>query len=413
MDQKRVQKNYKNKTNNPIFDYEKEINDKRENNKDMKKKTIQNKKKTSKKSSNFDDDYFIGMNNNEDKYENNREVRKKIKKLKEKEKNNKRKKQMKKNIQNTERNQNSNTKKEQSINKKKKNEKQKQINKLNKKLLKEQKKKQYELKRIEKIEDKKRKQEKLKNLSPKELRKRKIRKVAIKYSFVLVLSIFAIILFLLSPVFYIKNIEVDGNSKISSEEIKTLLQINSTTNIFEESNSKVNEKLKENKYIDKANVSRILPSTLKVNVVEREVEYLLEYANSYAYTDINGNILEISSNSIDGKVKILGYSTKNLNEHDKLEENDIKKLNNIKNILQSAEQFGIRDKITSINIADENDYQIYCETEKKIVHLGDTKDIDTKMIYIKAILEKEKENDGEIFVNMDLNNKKPYFRQNV
>lgn len=297
--------------------------------------------------------------------------------------------------------------------KKKNTKKQKQINKLNKKLLKEQKKRQKELKRIEKQEAAKRKKEKIKNLSPKELRKRKLRRIVIKYSFVFILFIFAITLFLLSPIFYIKNIEVEGNSKVSSEQIKALLQINSTTNIFEENKNKVNKKLKENKYIERANISRMLPSTLKIYVVERDVEYLLEYANSYAYTDKNGNILEISSNPVEGKVKILGYSTKNLNETDKLEESDIDKLNNVSIILQSAQQFEIKDKITSINISDENDYQIYMETEKKIVHLGDTSNLDAKMIYVKAILEKEKENDGEIFVNMDLNKKQPFFRQNV
>jgi len=394
-----------------------------------------NKKNNPKPTLNLDDDYFIGMNDDNTKYENNREVIKKIKKMKEKEKkikdaqNSKKRHQtanMKNKVAENYRavnksviNENvgyENTINKKAINKRTENKnakKKKQINKLNKKLLKEQKEKQKELKRIEKLEAKRRKQEKIKNLSPKELRKRKARKIAIKYSFVFVLFIFAVILFLLSPVFYIKNIEVEGNSKISSEQIKALLQINSTTNIFEESNNKVNAKLKENKYIEKADVRRILPSTLKVNVVEREVEYLLEYANSYAYTDKNGNILEVSANPVEGKVKIIGYSTKSLNEQEKLDESDIEKLNNVKSILQSAEQFEIRNKITSINIADQDDYQIYIESEKKIVHLGDTKNLDTKMIYIKAILEKEKGNDGEIFVNMDLNKKQPYFRQNV
>ena len=32
------------------------------------------------------------------------------------------------------------------------------------------------------------------------------------------------------------------------------------------------------------------------------------------------------------------------------------------------------------------------------------------MLYVKAIVEKEKGNDGEIFVNMNLNEKNPYFR---
>ena len=415
----------------------------------MNQKKIQrsnkNQKNNPKPTLNIDDDYFIGMNDDNTKYENNREVIKKIKKMKEKEKkikdaqNSKKRHQtanMKNKVAENNRainksviNENAvnksiingkvvykNTINKKAINKsteKKNAKKKKQINKLNKKLLKEQKEKQKELKRIEKLEAKRRKQEKTKNLSPKELRKRKARKIAIKYSFVFVLFIFAVILFLLSPIFYIKNIEVEGNSKISSEQIKALLQINSTTNIFEESNNKVNAKLKENKYIEKADVRRILPSTLKVNVVEREVEYLLEYANSYAYTDKNGNILEVSANPVEGKAKIIGYSTKSLNEQEKLDESDIEKLNNVNSILQSAEQFEIRNKITSINIADQDDYQIYIESEKKIVHLGDTKNLDTKMIYIKAILEKEKGNDGEIFVNMDLNKKQPYFRQNV
>lgn len=374
-----------------------------------------NKKNNPKPTLNIDDDYFIGMNDDNTKYENNREVIKKIKKMKEKEKKIKDAQNSKKRHQ-TANMKNKVAENNRAINKsteKKNAKKKKQINKLNKKLLKEQKEKQKELKRIEKLEAKRRKQEKIKNLSPKELRKRKARKIVIKYSFVFVLFIFAVILFLLSPVFYIKNIEVEGNSKISSEQIKALLQINSTTNIFEESNNKVNAKLKENKYIEKADVRRILPSTLKVNVVEREVEYLLEYANSYAYTDKNGNILEVSANPVEGKVKIIGYSTKSLNDQEKLDESDIEKLNNVNSILQSAEQFEIRNKITSINIADQDDYQIYIESEKKIVHLGDTKNLDTKMIYIKAILEKEKGNDGEIFVNMDLNKKQPYFRQNV
>ena len=415
----------------------------------MNQKKIQrsnkNQKNNPKPTLNIDDDYFIGMNDDNTKYENNREVIKKIKKMKEKEKkikdaqNSKKRHQtanMKNKVAENNRainksviNENAvnksiingkvvykNTINKKAINKsteKKNAKKKKQINKLNKKLLKEQKEKQKELKRIEKLEAKRRKQEKTKNLSPKELRKRKARKIAIKYSFVFVLFIFAVILFLLSPIFYIKNIEVEGNSKISSEQIKALLQINSTTNIFEESNNKVNAKLKENKYIEKADVRRILPSTLKVNVVEREVEYLLEYANSYAYTDKNGNILEVSANPVEGKAKIIGYSTKSLNEQEKLDKSDIEKLNNVNSILQSAEQFEIRNKITSINIADQDDYQIYIESEKKIVHLGDTKNLDTKMIYIKAILEKEKGNDGEIFVNMDLNKKQPYFRQNV
>ena len=62
---------------------------------------------------------------------------------------------------------------------------------------------------------------------------------------------------------------------------------------------------------------------------------------------------------------------------------------------------------------DKNDYQLFIESEKKTVHLGNNTSMDTKMMYVKAIMEKEKDNEGEIFVNVDLNNKNAYFKQKV
>ena len=53
------------------------------------------------------------------------------------------------------------------------------------------------------------------------------------------------------------------------------------------------------------------------------------------------------------------------------------------------------------------------EGEQKYVYLGDKTSLDTKMLYVKVILEKEKEHAGEIFVNMDLNQKNPFFREKV
>ena len=82
-------------------------------------------------------------------------------------------------------------------------------------------------------------------------------------------------------------------------------------------------------------------------------------------------------------------------------------------ITKIAQNYGIDSKITSINIEDDNDYILYLDSEKKTVHLGNNIAIETKMLYIKAILEREKEIEGEIFVNMDLNKKNAYFKQKV
>lgn len=49
-----------------------------------------------------------------------------------------------------------------------------------------------------------------------------------------------------------------------------------------------------------------------------------------------------------------------------------------------------------------------------MAHLGDTTSINDKMTYIKKILEVESNYEGEIFVNVNLNNGEyPHFREKV
>ena len=81
--------------------------------------------------------------------------------------------------------------------------------------------------------------------------------------------------------------------------------------------------------------------------------------------------------------------------------------------MSEAKNNGQDKLITTINIEDENNYSLYLESEQKTVYLGDNTMLDTKMPYVKVILEKEKEHAGEIFVNMDLNEKNPFFREKM
>ena len=142
---------------------------------------------------------------------------------------------------------------------------------------------------------------------------------------------------------------------------------------------------------------------------------MLEYGSSYAYIDNQGYILEISANTKDGLSKITGYET-NQSEivpGKRLCENDLEKLNTVLRITASAKTNEIDNLITTINIEDANNYTLYLDSEQKTVYLGDCSNIETRMLYVKAILDKEKGNAGEIFVNMNLNEKYPFFRQKV
>ena len=79
-----------------------------------------------------------------------------------------------------------------------------------------------------------------------------------------------------------------------------------------------------------------------------------------------------------------------------------------------AKENNLDTKVTSIDISNKNEYSIYIEEEKKKVYLGDISNLSNKMLYVVAIIEQEKGNEGDIYVNQEINGKlKTYFREKV
>ena len=220
---------------------------------------------------------------------------------------------------------------------------------------------------------------------------------------------------MLSPIFNIKNINVEGNSKISTEQIISISGIKKDVNMFKISNRYTKNAIKQNPYIDKVEIKRKIPDTISIVVTERQASFMLEHGSSFAYIDSQGYILEISAETLENKIKINGYKTEeeNITPGKRLCEEDLERLNDVLKIISAAENVGIENLITSINVENKYEYSLYLDSEQKTVYIGDSTNLDTKMLYVKVILEKEKENAGEIFVNMDLNQKNPFFREKV
>lgn len=291
----------------------------------------------------------------------------------------------------------------------------KAIEKLKKQKRKAKNKRKKEIIKQAKREEKERLKRQRPQITEKQARQiKKVKKALINVSLI-ILIITAITLFLLSPIFSIENISIKNNEKLSQEEIISLSQIEKGTNLFKIRNAEIKNNIKENAYVDEVKVNRILPNTIEITVTERQVAYLLEYGSSYAYIDEQGYILEISSENITDKIKIRGYKTTedNIKPGNRLIKEDLNKLNDVAIITDTAKNSGINAQITSINIENQNEYSLYMETEKKTVHIGSISNLDTKMLYLQVMLEKEKDNEGEIFLNIDFKTKNPYFKEKV
>lgn len=248
----------------------------------------------------------------------------------------------------------------------------------------------------------------------KAIKNEKRKKKIIKILLVTLLISGAIVFALISPIFNIRKIEILGNKQITKEELTSLSKIQLDDNIFKVQNIKVANNIKQNAYISEVEVHRILPSTVQIKVIEREPSYMLEYGNGYVYVSNQGYMLEISSIKKELPV-LIGTSTskEDYKAGNRLNEEDLIKLGMVIKIIDSAKTNGISNLITKIDINNSNNYTLHLESERKVAYLGDCSNIETRMLFLVGILEKEKDHAGEIFINMNLNTDNAYFRESV
>ena len=249
----------------------------------------------------------------------------------------------------------------------------------------------------------------------KEKKKKKRRKIfrIIKALMIIFILIGGIAYFLLSPIFNITNIKVDGNEKISSEEIISLSQLKKGENIFKINKQETREKIKQNAYIDTVEIKRTLPDMLTIAVTERTATYQINFANLYMLINNQGYMLEATEMNENMPV-IVGIATseEDIKAGNRLCVDDLEKLEDVLKISESAKSNNLDQLITKIDITNKEDYVVEMKTEKKTVHFGDTTNLALKMLYVSDIISKEKD-EGEIFVNTDLENKGAIFRKKV
>lgn len=265
---------------------------------------------------------------------------------------------------------------------------------------------------------------KSKNKKKKTLRKI-VRVLARIVVLVIVLAIIFSIVFL-SGVFSVKSIEItidgvnqDGES-LQISEVERLSGLIIGQNLFEISRGAIKQSIIQNRYVDSVEVTKHFNGTISINVEERKVKYLINYAGSYIYIDNKGNILELSSEKKDIPV-ILGASTdftslavgSSENRVTRLNDDDLEKLDVVNNILEIAKSNDVDALISRVDITDDKNYIIYLDSEGKTVYLGDCSNLNTRILYMKSIIKQESGIQGEIFLNIDLDSEYPYFRESV
>ena len=222
-------------------------------------------------------------------------------------------------------------------------------------------------------------------------------KVVIIFSLILIVVI-VLYTSLNSGIFNSDNIEIEGNKYVESEYIIKALEVNNNKNIFRYNIKDMEEILLNNKYIDKVEIKRLLPNTLKVSIIEKEIVANLYNEEIYCYIDKEGNFIdEIDENNKDNEV-ITVHIDYNKTDSQEIKFKNEENKKRLLYLLEYIKEEGIYKKIDNIDMTKPNSINMSTKEDINLLLNSDEelKYNISRLAMILADLQNKKQKGGEI-----------------
>ena len=226
------------------------------------------------------------------------------------------------------------------------------------------------------------------------------------YMIVLLLLIAIILNSLFLPFFNIEKIIVTNNIKINEQDIIVSSGINMGINIFRTSLKAARSHIETIPYIQKAEVTRVLPNQILIEVTERRPVGYVPFMGAYILIDESGCVLEVNTTLCEGKLPIIkGLGFNQFKIGDTINVDDRKKLTATEVCIKALVKNEVIMEISEIDLQDINNIEL--EVGKTIkVNLGSKENAHYKMMFLKEILQTIPENQKGY---IDLSLEKPVF----
>ncbi|MGO1470040.1 MAG: cell division protein FtsQ/DivIB [Tissierella sp.] len=200
---------------------------------------------------------------------------------------------------------------------------------------------------------------------------------------ILFLSIF-IFFTLNSSLFDIKEIRISNNENLQKEDILKESKVNKGTNIFKIKSKDIEEKLLENPSIKSASINRTLPSTINIEIKERQKTFSFQYISMYLLVDEEGYIMDHLDKKDSKLPNVKGFNTNSTKVGQTIfakEENE--KLNIF---INEANKLKLLSQIDEIDKNFANDVNIKLKNEISVA-FGPLSNVKYKLSLLKEILE--------------------------
>ncbi|MBV7275019.1 FtsQ-type POTRA domain-containing protein [Clostridiaceae bacterium UIB06] len=240
------------------------------------------------------------------------------------------------------------------------------------------------------------------------IRRRRKQKVKKLFMLFIMLVSLLITLCLKLPYFNIKNIQVSGNKNISTKDIVALSNVKLGNNIFYiDLKDGVNGAL-SNPYISSATIIRKFPSTILINVKEREAVFYNNIENQYFVVDKDGIVLQKRDNIKDMKlIKLDGFDYSKCEVGKVLKDNDKSKVDAVVDLGEIVRNNKVSQGITLIDVSNSVDIKVYYG--QICVKFGNTEDIGKKFNKVLNILERKELQGVKGYIDVSFNGNPVFF----
>lgn len=182
---------------------------------------------------------------------------------------------------------------------------------------------------------------------------------------------------LASPVFSVRNIEINELNYFTKEEICSEIGLSQGDNGVFFNKGKAEKKLEGNKYIYSADISFRFPDTMVITIDENRIYGYIPYLGSYLYIDREGRVIDIKSETDEKLPVIEGLKFGYFTQGEIIPVENSEAFDAALIISKAMLKYDMLDKKISINVADSDNIYAYIDNIK--VLLGDTARMEEKI----------------------------------
>ena len=200
--------------------------------------------------------------------------------------------------------------------------------------------------------------------------------------------IFVYIILFHTPIFRIRNVEIQGNTQIDSAEILNCIGETENKNIFRAKTSAMKKAILKLPYVRSVDIDRVvLKSKLTVTVEECEEAACLSGGAGFIIIDREAKVLAESVEKPAGIPEVIGLSVTNiaLGEKLKIGESDAERFDILLMCLKEMSKHEILNGVTNISVADIGNITFNYENRLDAI-CGSNVDLQKKIGFFKSAL---------------------------